>query len=394
MKKYLILLIIGAFLGVLAYAFYLWHDHNKSNTKERSVHVEDYSDYAVATFAGGCFWCTESDFEKTDGVVEVISGYTGGTTKNPTYNDVSSGTTGHRESVRVYYDPAVVSYNQLLDVFWRLHDPTDAGGSFVDRGKQYSSAIFYHDDAQRLAAEMSKEALATSDIFAVPIATDILPVATFYPAEDYHQDYYKKNPRRYKYYRHNSGRDDYIKKTWGDALQRAQHHRNQPQKATHNNNKKLFMTDYKNFTKPSKKQLKEKLSKLQYTVTQKEGTERPFDNAYWDNHDEGIYVDIISGEPLYSSTDKFDSGTGWPSFLKTIKPDVVTKRDDYKLFVKRTELRSKIADSHLGHIILDGPQSNHYIRHCINSASLRFIPKERLEAEGYGEFVSLFHQKN
>ncbi len=391
--KTFIFLLCGVVVGVFIYT---WHNQRKSNTGVRTATTGDFSAYEVATFAGGCFWCTESDFEKTDGVVEVISGYTGGEIQNPTYNQVSGGATKHREAVQVYYDPQVVMYEQLLDVFWRHTDPTDAGGSFGDRGNQYTSAIYYHTAIQKAAAQKSKEALVSQDIFeGREVVTPILEFGAFWVAEDYHQDYHRENPRRYTFYRNGSGRNDFIAKYWGDGLKKAQNH-NGKESASKNpyytpgRDNKLFDIDYTKFTKPTEQELREKLTDIQYRVTQEEGTERPFHNEYWDNKKEGIYVDIISGEPLYSSTDKFDSGTGWPSFLKAIKGDAVTEHDDYKLIVRRTEVRSAVADSHLGHILLDGPESNDRIRHCINSAAIRFVPKEDLEEQGYGTYLSLF----
>jgi len=331
----------------------------------------------VATFAGGCFWCTESDFEKTPGVVKVISGYTGGTKENPTYQEVSSGSTGHVEAVQVYYNPSKISYERLLDAFWRHIDPTDPGGQFVDRGSQYRSVIFYHDEEQRRLAEKSKEALAKSGRFDKPIVTEIIKFTKFYEAEEYHQDYYKKNPLRYKFYRYNSGRDQFLKKVWGGDMETVRSGDNK---------------DKKEYEKPDDATLRKKLTSLQYEVTQKNGTERPFQNEYWNNKKEGIYVDVVSGEPLFSSLDKYDSGTGWPSFSRPLEPENIVEKEDRGLFTRRTEVRSRHADSHLGHVFSDGlPPTG--LRYCMNSSAIRFIPKEDLEKDGYGEYSKLFAGK-
>jgi len=355
--------------------------HAKSQKQDATTAMEKlYNDKNLkrATFAGGCFWCTESDFEKVDGVVEVISGYTGGTKENPTYEEVSSGVTGHIESIQVIYDPAKVSYEQLLDVFWRHVDPTDAGGQFVDRGSQYRSAIFYQDEEQRRLAEASKARLAQSGRFGKPIVTEIVKLGKFYPAEYYHQDYYKKNPLRYRYYRYGSGRDQFLAKVWGKE-----------QTAVPPKNQNPSAAAETGYTKPSDDVLKKELTPLQYKVTQQEGTEPPFRNEYWDNHQPGIYVDIVSGEPLFSSTDKFDSGTGWPSFTKPLEPGNVVEHEDRSLFMVRTEVRSKHAGSHLGHVFPDGPPPTG-LRYCLNSAALRFIPEDKLKEEGYGKYENLF----
>lgn len=321
------------------------------NHKETAVRRE------LATFAGGCFWCMVTPFEELPGIYGIVSGYTGGHKVNPTYEEVCSETTGHAEAVQITFDPDVFPYSKLLDLYWRQIDPTDAGGQFYDRGESYRTAIFYHNEEQKRLAEKFKQELSESGRFDKPIVTEIVPAGPFYPAEEYHQDFHTKSPARYKQYRQGSGRDAFIERHWS--------------------------------LRKNQQELRQRLTPMQYAVTQDNGTEPPFQNEFWDHKQEGIYVDIVSGEPLFSSLDKFDSDCGWPSFTKPLNNSKVKGQTDNSHGMVRMEVRSQQADSHLGHVFDDGPGPDG-LRFCINSAALRFIPKEDLEKEGYEEYLQLF----
>jgi len=358
----------------------------------------------IATFAGGCFWCVEAAFEKVPGVIEVISGYTGGEEVAPSYKQVASGATGHTEAVQVHYDNSAITYDGLLAALWRTADPTDNGGQYVDRGKQYRPEIFYHNTAQQLAAEKAKTALDQSGRYQRPVVINVTPASDFYPAEEYHQDYYKKNPVRYNLYTRNSGRYQFIDSVWpeGRAIEFAKY---QPELSTLPipRGKDLSMSqetlsetkrfDASTFVKPTDAQLRNTLSGIEYKVTQKDGTERAFSSPLHDEKRAGLYVDVVSGQPLFSSSDKVDSRTGWPSFIRAIDDGVVVEKEDRSLFGVRTEIRSSLADSHLGHVFNDGPAPTG-LRYCMNAAAMRFIPVDKMADAGYADYIERVSNKS
>ena len=390
----------------------------------------------TAIFAAGCFWCAETAFEGVEGVASVVSGFAGGTVPDPTYDQVVGGGTGHYEVIEVVYDPETVPYAELLEIFWRNVDPFDGGGQFCDRGDSYRAAIFA-TPAQAPLAEASKAAVG--EAFGRPSVTRVLPFAPFYPAEDYHQDFWLKDPGRYYSYREACRRDARLEQLWADKgdvtlaatgtstadtvadattadadrpdapapaeTEAAEAAEAAPAESMPAPSRAPMPAPAESadgprgadaetpaprtYSRPSDAEIRRRLTPIQYRVTQEDGTERAFSNEYWDNKRDGIYVDIVSGEPLFSSTDKYRSGTGWPSFTRPIARGAVTEHVDRKLGVPRTEIRSRIADSHLGHVFDDGPAPTG-LRYCMNSAAMRFIPADQLEAEGYGEFAALF----
>ncbi len=382
-----------------------------------------------ATFAGGCFWCIESALQDLEGVKTAVSGFSGGTTPNPTYREVSSGETDYVESVQVYYDPDEITYRQLLTVYWHYIDPTDAGGQFADRGPQYRPVIFYHNERQQRLARQSKQELAQTGPFEEPIVVTIEPFTGFYAAKEYHQDYYLKHPERYARYYEGSGRGPFLERVWGSAHPQplADEVAVAPEKGAFtvggvqvdvpqgpSTQEEVMQAasvsipdtgpgekvppnggapdPWRSFEMPSEEELRARLTELQYRVTQEAATEPAFRNPYYDNKRPGIYVDIVSGEPLFSSKTKFHSGTGWPSFYKPLEPELVVEEKDYSLGLVRTEVLSRYAGSHLGHVF-EWPVTEENptgLRYCLNSAALRFIPADQLEEAGYGEYAHLF----
>ncbi|WP_455438355.1 peptide-methionine (S)-S-oxide reductase MsrA [Hungatella hathewayi] len=320
--------------------------------------------------AGGCFWGIEAYMKKLPGVRDTDVGYANGNTENPTYEQVCYDNTGHAETVKVVYDPALISTEQLLDGFFKVVDPTSINRQGNDRGSQYRSGIYYVDEADKAIAESA--AARQKENYKDPVVTEILPMNQFYLAEDYHQDYLDKNPGGYCHINLNAA-DEFIGEEglgMSDDLS--------------------VLIRPEDYPVPDDQVLKEKLTDIQYQVTQNNDTERPYTNEYAATFDKGIYVDVVTGEPLFSSEDKFESGCGWPSFSKPIIPEVVTEHTDTSFNMKRTEVRSRAGDTHLGHVFDDGPKDLGGLRYCINSASIRFIPFDDLETEGYGYLKPLF----
>ncbi len=311
-------------------------------------------------FAGGCFWGTEHFFKQIRGVISTEVGYANGTLQHaPSYEEVCSGNTGFAETVKIVYNPQVVDLKLLLELYFKTIDPTSLNKQGNDVGDQYRTGIYYTDAGVKTTIDEAIAALAKN--YKKPIVVEVSPLKNFYQAEEYHQDYLDKNPRGYCH----------IPTKLFEVARKANP---EPIK----------------FKKPTEAELRSRLSKEQYAVTQQNATETPFANEYWDEQREGIYVDITTGEPLFSSLDKFQSGCGWPSFAKPIDKKLIAEKEDKSYHMTRTEVRSKLGDAHLGHVFDDGPKQLGGLRYCINSASLRFIPKEDMEKEGYGEYLVLF----
>ncbi|WP_321332342.1 peptide-methionine (R)-S-oxide reductase MsrB [uncultured Bacteroides sp.] len=328
---------------------------NKNRTMEKNIY-----------FAGGCFWGTEHFIKQIRGVKETQVGYANGNIKNPTYEQVCTGNTNFAETVKVKYDPQEVNLKLLIDLYFKTIDPTSINKQGNDRGSQYRTGIYYTDPADLPMIRSVVQELGEK--YSKPIVVEIKPLDNFYKAEEYHQDYLDKHPDGYCH----------IPSSLFEVAKKA----NAP-----------TLTLKSVYAKPDDATLRAKLTQEQYAVTQKSATEPAFHNEYWNEHRQGIYVDVVTGEPLFSSTDKFDSNCGWPSFSKPIKKDLVKEKTDTSYGMKRVEVRSESGDSHLGHIFNDGPKDKGGLRYCINSASLRFIPLEKMKEEGYGDYIYLVTMK-
>ncbi len=380
-----LLFLIAIFIGYVLYNFY---SRETSRQYVTDSTVATNPSYTKIVVAGGCFWCTESEYGHQTGVIEATSGYADSATENPKYGDVSSGKVRAREAVEVIYDEKSISTARILEIYFRHIDPTDDGGQFADRGYQYSPVIYYFSDTQKSLATALIQKIETTGKFSSPVKVEVLPYTNFYAAEEYHQDYKDKNPVRYAAYREANGRNTFIRNNWQDDSPHVKDIFSSQTSSTSTTIMK--QRHWEDFTKEEKEKKLKTLTELSIKVTQEEGTERAFTHEYNDNKRDGLYVDIVSGEPLFSSKDKYDSGTGWPSFVKPVATSSVTLHEDKGLFTSRTEVRSAIADSHLGHVFNDGPQDRGGMRYCMNGAALLFIPKEELETKGYGEYLALF----
>ena len=350
--------------------------NTETNYKTKDYTDMERKDMKTIYLAGGCFWGTEHFLKLVHGVVEAEVGYANSNIPNPTYREVCTGKTGAAETVKVIYNPKEISLPFLLNLYYKTIDPTSLNKQGNDRGTQYRTGIYYTDPSERPVIEQSLEALQKN--YNKPLAIEVGPLENFYPAEDYHQDYLDKNPGGYCHI--NPGLFKLAREVRDTTLLNKE-----AQESVENNVGSMERT----YTKPSDKELRNKLTALQYEVTQNAATERPYANEYNKEFRPGIYVDIVTGEPLFLSTDKFESGCGWPAFSKPITADVVKGYVDTSHGMNRIEVRSKSGDSHLGHVFNDGPADKGGMRYCINSASLKFIPLADMQKEGYGDLIPL-----
>lgn len=329
----------------------LTYADNTTSSKEQKMTMESKQEQRIIYLAGGCFWGLEAYMERIQGVTDAVSGYANG--KGDTTNYQLLHATDHAETVKVTYDPNKISLDKLLQYYFRVIDPTSINKQGNDRGRQYRTGIYYQNEQDKAVIEAALKTLQSK--YQEPIRIEVEPLKNYVEAEEYHQDYLKKNPNGYCHID--------IKKA------------DEP------------LIDDKKYPKPSDAELKQKLTALQYDVTQGKHTERSFSNEYWDNFAPGIYVDITTGEPLFSSKDKFESGCGWPSFTKPIAAEVAEYQRDNSFNMTRIEVLSRSGHAHLGHVFDDGPRDKGGLRYCINSASIKFIPLDEMEKQGYGDLI-------
>ncbi|MDO3411907.1 peptide-methionine (R)-S-oxide reductase MsrB [Saccharibacillus sp. CPCC 101409] len=349
----------------------------------------DYSksDLKKVYLAGGCFWGVEAYMARIYGVQDAVSGYANGTGENPSYEDVVKGDRGFAETVEVTYDPAIISLEDLLKEFFKVIDPTSVNQQGNDRGIQYRSGVFYTDDGEK--AVIQSVIKTEQEKYNKDIVTEVLPLDNFYMAEEYHQDYLKKNPNGYCHIDMSILEDQEIPADQSGAANGSAASVTSAKSTAASKAAGKIVIEAADYPKRSKEELKATLTDAQYKVAVEQDTEHPYSNEYWDTYDPGIYVDVATGEPLFASEDKYDSGCGWPSFTKPIVPEVVTYDKDTAYNMVRTEVRSRSGDIHLGHVFDDGPADKGGKRYCINSASIRFVPVADMDAQGYGYLLDV-----
>ena len=372
-----ILLLVGAVSACNSQSRKSGSPGGDGNNDIKKPEIMETKNLSEIYFAGGCFWGTEHFMKQIRGVEATQVGYANSIVAEPSYEEVCSGRTEAAETVRVLYDPQQVGLPLLLELYFKTIDPTSVNRQGGDRGTQYRTGIYYTDEADRPVVEAAVNELAKK--YTAPIAIEVKPLVNFYRAEEYHQDYLDKNVGGYCH----------IAPSLFEVARRA----NPLQEEGRVKPEDKALSGKTSYKKADDRTLRSSLSDMQYRVTQQNATEPAFHNEYWDEFREGIYVDITTGEPLFVSADKFDSGCGWPSFSKPIDDSLIEELPDSSYGMQRTEVRSRTGDAHLGHVFNDGPADKGGLRYCINSASLRFIPKEQMEAEGYGAYLPLLKVK-